>query len=72
MKEPIYKAEFKIKPFYLGQFTKDIFGMRVVSWLMENDRQKHLVNIYTTDDPGHMIVVLNDRTTAIMLKLALT
>lgn len=71
MKEPLYKAEFKVKPFYLPQFTKEVFKLKIARWLLENERIDHFVNIYSTDRPDHWIVVLNDRTTAIMLKLAL-
>lgn len=84
MTEQLYKAEFRIEPiptlqgstpqarefmsWYLAQ--QNLKG-RVGEWLADHDRSDHLVNIYTDDVPGHMTVVLNDRTTALMLKLAL-
>lgn len=47
----------------------------VLEWLAVNERNDHYVNIYdNTDDDvgrGQLVVVLSDRDTALMLKLAL-
>ena len=47
----------------------------IFQWLDENGRRAHFINYYdNTDDEaglGEIVVVLNDRDTAIMLKLAL-
>ncbi|MEC3910079.1 hypothetical protein U5A82_06195 [Sphingobium sp. CR2-8] len=48
----------------------------IYDWLEQSDRKTHYVNVYdnTDDDTGHgeLIVVLNDRNTALMMKLALS
>jgi hypothetical protein len=64
MSEPLYKAHFALDPDALP------WRSRVTRWLRDNNRTHHVVNAYANDTQG-FIVVLRDRTTAIMLKLAL-
>lgn len=76
MREPIYKAVFHLEPLvevdsWQYSLQRANFGYDIHKWLSENERSDRFINIYTTDEPGHIIVVLKDRTTAIMLKLAL-
>lgn len=81
MSEQLYKAEFQIDmederltPLgyeIVASAAKWAFKVRVLNWLADNERTNYFVNIYPTNDNGDMVVVLNDRDTAIMLKLAL-
>lgn len=67
MTQQLYKAVFKRRPAKRG------WRNHFTDWLEANGRLDHLVNIYSNDGPirYEMVVVLSDRNTALMLKLAL-
>lgn len=78
MKEQLFKAvwHFSVSEYLAGD-PRGInrIGTRASAWLAENERKHHYVNSYVNDAPHsdmlEWVVVLNDRDTAIMLKLAL-
>jgi len=63
MSEPLYKVRLRL----IDKESCD----RPYDWLCENERQHHFVNAYF-NRPSDVIVVLNDRDTALILKLALS
>lgn len=67
MREPPYKAYLNFDP------NSRSWRSQLAEWLEENNRTDHFLNAYLCGNPlrPKIIVVLNDRTTAIMLKLAL-
>ena len=62
MSEPLFKVRLKLE-------DKSSWD-RPYEWLCERNLEHHYVNVYY-NRPADVIVVLNDRDTAIMLKLAL-
>lgn len=79
MREQLYKAVFRFSVAeYLTGDPKGVarIGTRASEWFEESGRAHYYVNSYLNDNaPGDVlewVVVLNNRTTAIMLKLALT
>jgi hypothetical protein len=68
MREQLFKAHLAFDP------DAPPWRSRIGEWLRENSRTHHFVNAYLTGHPLRptVVVVLNDRTTAIMLKLALS
>lgn len=78
MREQLYKAVFRFSVTeYLRGDPRGIarIGTRASQWFHDNGRADHYVNSYLNDCPQgdimEWVVVMNDRTTAIMLKLAL-
>ena len=67
MSEHLYKARFDFDP---NAFP---WRSRITQWLRDNNRVEHFVNAYFNGHPLRptIVVVLNDRTTALLLKLAL-
>ena len=63
-------------PVWLGQAARPIpihpskaLTEAALIWLKANGREEHLVNYY--DNFGELVLVLSDRDTAILLKLAI-
>lgn len=63
MSEQLYKVRLRL----IDKASWD----RPYDWLYEHGLQHHYVNAYF-NRPSDVIVVLNDRNTALMLKLALS
>lgn len=63
----LFKAVFEVAP--SRSSTRDKFR----TWLRDNNREHHLVNMYWNQSPPRprIVVVLSDRETALMLKLAI-
>ncbi|WP_156167028.1 hypothetical protein [Sphingomonas sp. Ag1] len=68
MNEQLFKAEFTARQDRRGGWRRHI-----IEWLEENNRIQHLVSIYLNGNvlAPDVVVVLNDRNTALLLKLAL-
>lgn len=78
MSEPLYKAIFHYSVGDLMSRDGRSVGLlkRIEQWLDEHGRRHHYVMAYLNDDPddqdaGELVVVLNDRDTALMLKLSM-
>lgn len=71
MGEPLFKAAFAAhRGNSRGERLSQLFFMgEIEQWLRDRQLSDHLVNIYRNEND--VTVVLNDRDTAIMLKLAL-
>ena len=82
MSEPLYKAVLKDKP-STGPFPilacqtnhakASLLIKQAMSWLLGQRREGHLVSSYNNADANkcEAVIVLTDRNTALMLKLAL-
>jgi hypothetical protein len=73
----LFKARWTFRQSDVLKTTRhDGFEQSVAEWLRENDRQDAYVNSYmntdTNADVTEYVVVLTDRDTALMLKLALS
>lgn len=75
--EPLFKAVIRYRhpDLFSGNIEAVDIHTRLVEWLADNGRANHYVNAYLNctpcGDSGELVVVLTDRNTAIMLKLAL-
>lgn len=76
MTEMLFKARWTLRQSeVLDSGKHDSFEQSIAEWLRENDRQGSYVNSYintnTVTDTMEFVVVLRDRDTALMMKLAL-
>jgi hypothetical protein len=66
----LYKARFAAPPISGKRATEFLMlPDRIAQWLAANGRANHYVATYANAD--HLVVVLSNRTTAVLLKLAL-
>lgn len=63
---PTYKAVFHLS----DGVKKTVVIFKAMAWIHENDAEHTYVNFYANDD--ELVFVLNDRDTAIKLKLAIS